>query len=77
MFKVIEQYGTNFQTMILKKDKVTNLEIFNVVVAIRNRFEENKGTIPNPLSERIKSATGPEPEENIGTLNSLPRSSIK
>ena len=75
--ETIEQYGEGFQPMILKKDKTTNLELFNVLVAIRNRFEENKSIIPNPLSERVRLADGPEPEEDIGTLKSLPRSNIK
>lgn len=75
--ETIEQYGEGFQPMILKKDKTTNLELFNVLVAIRNRFEENKSIIPNPLSERVRLAVGPEPEEDIGTLKSLPRSNIK
>lgn len=77
MVETIKQHSTGFQKLILNNDKVTNVALFRTVVAIRNNYEENKNKIPNPLSERIMTATGPEPEENIGTLESLPNSCIK
>jgi len=77
MIEIITKYGTGFQPLILNKDKVSNNDLFNTVSAIRNRFEENKTTIPNPLPKRVMLAVGPEPDEDIGTLKSLPRSDIK
>lgn len=77
MVETIKQHSIGFQAMILNKDQVTNMDLFKVVVAIRNRYEEEKSRIPNPLPKRIIDAIGPEPDDNIGTLNSLPNSYIK